>query len=66
MVAGKTSLKNFFGKAKKEDIILKLQQQHDATKKEIEDIQLICDILAVLLGYLEIDKFKVSLSIIVD
>lgn len=50
-----------FSTTKKEDKIAKLQVEIDSTTKDIENMQFICDILTVLLGYIEIDRFKVIL-----
>ncbi|KAM3139233.1 hypothetical protein pb186bvf_008643 [Paramecium bursaria] len=60
VLAGKTSLMNIFNKKPKEEIIAKLQAQIEQCNKDIENIQFICDILTVLLGYIEIDRFKVE------
>ncbi|CAD8077497.1 unnamed protein product [Paramecium sonneborni] len=60
VLAGKASIKNIFSTTKKEDQIAKLQFQIDQVCKDIENMQFICDILTVLLGYIEIDKFKLE------
>ncbi|CAD8163391.1 unnamed protein product [Paramecium octaurelia] len=60
VLAGKSSIKNLFSTTKKEDQIAKLQVQIDQVCKDIENMQFICDILTVLLGYIEIDKFKLE------
>ncbi|CAD8056925.1 unnamed protein product [Paramecium sonneborni] len=60
VLAGKTTIRTLFSKGKKEDHITKLQQQIADVGKEIESYQFICDILTVLVGYVEIDKFKME------
>ncbi|CAD8144880.1 unnamed protein product [Paramecium pentaurelia] len=60
VLAGKTTIRTLFNKGKKEENIIKLQQQIVDVGKEIESYQFICDILTVLVGYVEIDKFKVE------
>ncbi|CAD8137699.1 unnamed protein product [Paramecium octaurelia] len=58
VLAGKTTIRTLFTTGKKEDNVAKLQQQIVDVGKEIESYQFICDILTVLVGYVEIDKFK--------
>ncbi|CAD8144958.1 unnamed protein product [Paramecium octaurelia] len=60
VLAGKTTIRTLFSKGKKDDNIAKLQYQITEVGKEIESYQFICDILTVLVGYVEIDKFKVE------
>ncbi|CAD8056206.1 unnamed protein product [Paramecium primaurelia] len=60
ILAGKASIMKIFSTTKKEDKIAKLQVEIDSTTKDIENMQFICDILTVLLGYIEIDKFKLE------
>ncbi|CAD8079600.1 unnamed protein product [Paramecium sonneborni] len=60
ILAGKQSIMKIFSTSKKEDKIAKLQIEIDSTAKDIENMQFICDILTVLLGYIEIDKFKLE------
>eukprot|EP00828_Plagiopyla_frontata_P022839 TRINITY_DN2940_c0_g1_i1.p3 TRINITY_DN2940_c0_g1~~TRINITY_DN2940_c0_g1_i1.p3 ORF type:complete len:125 (+),score=30.93 TRINITY_DN2940_c0_g1_i1:127-501(+) len=44
--------------SKKDEKIQKLEQQIAEMGAEIESLQFICDIITVILGYIEIDKFK--------
>lgn len=58
VMAGKTTIKSLFTGKTKEEQIATLQQQIDSANKDIENLSLICDIVTVILGYIEIDRFK--------
>ena len=57
---GKTSLKNLFNKMSKAEVLLLLEQNLSDINVELAGLSFICDIVVVILGYLEIDRFKVN------
>lgn len=60
ILAGKTSIKNFFSKKPKEEAASDLEKQIALTTKEIENLSLIHDMITLILAYDEIDQFKES------
>jgi len=59
-MAGKTTVKTFFSSKTKDESAKTLQDLIDAANKDIESLTLICDIMTVILGYIEIDNFKLE------
>ena len=71
-LAGKTTIKSVFQSGSKEDRIkgaeaniaevikfLNKILRKEKIGKELESVQFLCDIVTVILGYVEIDRFKV-------
>lgn len=58
ILAGKTTMKSLFTRGTKEENIERLEKSIEAAKKDVANLQFICDIITVILGYVEIDRFK--------
>ncbi|EAS02031.1 PX-SNX8-Mvp1p-like protein (macronuclear) [Tetrahymena thermophila SB210] len=58
IISGKTSFKNVFSKKSKEENAQEIKQQIENTEAEISRASEIYDIMTVVLGYVEIDRFK--------
>eukprot|EP00828_Plagiopyla_frontata_P006602 TRINITY_DN12917_c0_g1_i1.p1 TRINITY_DN12917_c0_g1~~TRINITY_DN12917_c0_g1_i1.p1 ORF type:complete len:176 (-),score=41.62 TRINITY_DN12917_c0_g1_i1:144-671(-) len=58
LLAGNKSFKMIFSSQSKEQNIQKLEASIINLQSEIQTVQFICDIITVILGYLEIQKFK--------
>ena len=59
---GKFSIKHLFTKASKAEILVNLEQNLSDINVELNSLSFICDIVIVILGYMEIDRFKVNLT----
>lgn len=62
IIAGKSSLRSVFSKKTKEESASVIKLQIESTEAEITKSGEIQDIMTVILGYVEIDKFKVTFS----
>ncbi len=58
LLAGKTSLVNMFRRQSKEVLTNEVEHRIEEAAKEYENVQFICDIISVILGYFEIPLFK--------
>lgn len=56
---GKTTIKSIFSRKTKAEFLLNLEQILSEINVELSGVSFICDIIIVLLGYIEIDRFKV-------
>ncbi|KAL4508554.1 hypothetical protein ABPG72_003858 [Tetrahymena utriculariae] len=56
--AGKTTFKSLFSKGTKEDKVQKLEKSIYETQHELENYSLLADLITVIIGYIEVDKFK--------
>lgn len=59
---GKTTLKSLFSRKSKSEYLLNLEQALSEINVEAAGVCFVCDIIIVLLGYIEIDRFKVPLN----
>lgn len=59
---GKTTFKSIFSRKTKAEFLLNLEQILSEINVELSGVSFICDIIIVLLGYIEIDRFKVIYS----
>merc|ERR1712137_73928 len=58
ILAGKKIFRSIFTRKSNEQIISELEQEITQAESDYEKIQFICDIITVVIGYIEIDKFK--------
>jgi sorting nexin-1/2 len=57
-MAGKTSISSMIKSKSKEESLRNVELEIEKAQKDEAELTLICDISTVLLGYIEIDKFK--------
>lgn len=60
-MAGKTTLTTISSMMKSKDkefSLREVEQETEKAQRSVDELTLICDISTVLLGYIEIDKFK--------
>jgi len=58
LLAGKTTFKSILSRKSKDEDVTKLELQISQTTKDIESVGMLIDMIAIILGYLEVDKFK--------
>lgn len=60
IISGKSSIKTIFSKKSKEENAIEIKAQIESIESDVTRVSEIYDIMTVVLGYVEIDRFKVT------
>lgn len=60
LLAGKFSFKQIFSKGSKDEQITNLEKEKQNCEKEMEHISILIDLMHLVIGYVEIDRFKIE------
>eukprot|EP01016_Furgasonia_blochmanni_P040070 TRINITY_DN5071_c0_g1_i4.p1 TRINITY_DN5071_c0_g1~~TRINITY_DN5071_c0_g1_i4.p1 ORF type:complete len:378 (-),score=137.15 TRINITY_DN5071_c0_g1_i4:353-1486(-) len=58
LLSGKSSRRSIFSVKTKEESRLELERDISLINKEVENLTMLCDIFTLIMGYVEIDKFR--------